>query len=620
MTGAQRTATQREEPMTTKTTTSTILVALLGLISLVGCTDRDISAVDPTSQSSAYVKIKQMATTKVDMLFVIDNSGSMGLEQEILSKQIVLMARELIQPSDGSSSVRVEDLHIGIISTDMGTHGYTMDSCDSPSAGDNGILQNTGRLEGCMASYNASDCDSGECPWLVHSDENPDDGSATGNPPIWEDFGCIATLGTNGCGFEQQLEASLQALRVQTEAGRPNEGFLRDDSLLAIVYVTDEDDCSTPNGELFNRSANQFGPLNTRCALNPDELYPIDRYVEGFRNLRPGMEDMVVVAAITGVPIDGSWRYGDSVDILREMQRPDPSNTGELLPSCDTTLGKAYPPVRFAELVYAFGHDGIIESICQDDWSAALQAITRRIQHKLAGTCMQRPVADTGAESCRVLETLVGDQPCPHPADADDDSRTSGWQIDQGLDESGNRVCEILPSDYDGDGCPDGADCSTEELATGLQGWFYVTDSPECVNGMVRFTSNDVTSNYSNISFECRTALCPHRRQCVSALDGAAECDPNVVDACGDGQVCVRHNSGEICGWTTVTTEEGETVERALSCALCSPTLSDRCSTTALDWPMVLMEQPLVDSGGCCAEGFHCENGGCVADRSTTCR
>jgi hypothetical protein len=39
---------------------------------------------------------------------------------------------------------------------------------------------------------------------------------------------------------------------VQAGPGMPNEGFLRDDSLLAIVYVTDEDDCSTGNAALFN--------------------------------------------------------------------------------------------------------------------------------------------------------------------------------------------------------------------------------------------------------------------------------------------------------------------------------------------------------------------------------
>ena len=40
---------------------------------------------------------------------------------------------------------------------------------------------------------------------------HPDDGRDPSNLPIWQDFGCIATLGTGGCGFEQPPESSLAA-------------------------------------------------------------------------------------------------------------------------------------------------------------------------------------------------------------------------------------------------------------------------------------------------------------------------------------------------------------------------------------------------------------------------
>ena len=45
------------------------------------------------------------------------------------------------------------------------------------------------------------------------------------------DFACLATLGTGGCGFEQQLKAVRKALTIHADGA--NAGFVRDDSLLA---------------------------------------------------------------------------------------------------------------------------------------------------------------------------------------------------------------------------------------------------------------------------------------------------------------------------------------------------------------------------------------------------
>src|SRR5262249_25630381 len=59
-------------------------------------------------------------------------------------------------------------------------------------------------------------------------------------------FSCMASVGDGGCGFEQQLESVHRALERSTVAADVNAGFLRDDALLAVVWVTDEDDCSAP--------------------------------------------------------------------------------------------------------------------------------------------------------------------------------------------------------------------------------------------------------------------------------------------------------------------------------------------------------------------------------------
>ena len=71
-------------------------------------------------------------------------------------------------------------------------------------------------------------------------------------------FTCIAALGQEGCGFEHQFAAITRALGADGQpAPVENQGFLRRDAYLAIVMITNEDDCSVPAGvPLFDTSAN----------------------------------------------------------------------------------------------------------------------------------------------------------------------------------------------------------------------------------------------------------------------------------------------------------------------------------------------------------------------------
>jgi hypothetical protein len=59
--------------------------------------------------------------------------------------------------------------------------------------------------------------------------------------------------------------------------------------------------------------------------------------------------------------------------------------------------GKAVPPVRQRAFVEQFqiGDEPNLFSICEDDWSIALEAIAERIRDQLAPACMTRCVADT---------------------------------------------------------------------------------------------------------------------------------------------------------------------------------------------------------------------------------
>src|SRR5205814_6970206 len=78
------------------------------------------------------------------------------------------------------------------------------------------------------------------------------------------------------CGFEHQIASPARALGANLggwKGGSPmeNNGFLRDEAFLAVILLTDEDDCSAPvDSDLFDTKQNSlsdpYGPLASfRC-------------------------------------------------------------------------------------------------------------------------------------------------------------------------------------------------------------------------------------------------------------------------------------------------------------------------------------------------------------------
>src|SRR5262249_34355894 len=101
---------------------------------------------------------------------------------------------------------------------------------------------------------------------------------------------CIALLGEEGCGFERQFGAITRALGADGHpAPAENQGFLRPDAYLAVVMITNEDDCSAlPGVNFYDTTTNltldsKLGPPGTfRCtecahpgaAARPSRLAP----------------------------------------------------------------------------------------------------------------------------------------------------------------------------------------------------------------------------------------------------------------------------------------------------------------------------------------------------------
>ena len=433
---------------------------------------------------------------QVDLLFLVDNSNSMRDEQAALTREFPRLINVLTtgdRDGDGTQDFPpAKDLHLGVVSSDLGLPGVQgIQGC--AGTGDDGVLRSMSSpdITGCStASFNP--------PFLSYSRDNGDDPRQ-----LATDFACIATLGVDGCGFEQQLESMLKAvwpgsdtqiqfvadpatgfgMTGQAGPGFPNGDFIREDSVIGLVVVTDEEDCSSSDLSHFVPGAATTG-LNTRCFFEgqrpePNNLFDVERYIAGFKALRPGAEDLVIFSAIVGVPpelvtpeqlagvdfhdpqqsnafFDGLLAAPAMQETLDTRDNTDPADDN-IVPSCDDRGmdARAYPPRRIVQVAKGFGANGVVQSICQEDFGPAIDPIIERIASQLGGPCLstgeeRRP---DGTIACDVYWSL------PPPAQALAGTPTSCDQRDFLTDTSltgigGGEVCRVqqLPVRQDASG------------------------------------------------------------------------------------------------------------------------------------------------------------------------
>ena len=166
-----------------------------------------------------------------------------------------------------------------------------------------------------------------------------------------EDFKANVRVGAYGSGKEQPFRAARLALSDRMDDGT-NASFLRPDARLAIVFVSDEDDCTD--------TAEPLAGSDTQChdlAFKDASLDPVDGFVDFLRGPLGGELRDVVVASIVGVD----------------------AATGE--PSCqscsNTACGTAFDGAdRFGQLEEALGTARTrIGSICDPSFQSILEDI-----------------------------------------------------------------------------------------------------------------------------------------------------------------------------------------------------------------------------------------------------
>ncbi len=221
---------------------------------------------------------------QLDLLLVIDNSGSMAEEQLNLAKQFPKLVERLRTLDDAQGQAVGVDVNVMVTTTDVGNplcsdfynEGYL------PAMGGPITTPCTDRLSGFTAYGGTpsvpeactSVCNTAAAPSdpFIHFDLDGDNimnASGMGDPAV-EALACIAPQGIDGCGMESPLEAMIQALSPDASWNTGEKPFLRPGGVLAIVILTDETDCSTLNFDYFDPSKKDDPEFNQYW---PDQPY-----------------------------------------------------------------------------------------------------------------------------------------------------------------------------------------------------------------------------------------------------------------------------------------------------------------------------------------------------------
>jgi len=144
-------------------------------------------------------KIVQVTIPSVDVLWVVDNSGSMLEEQNDLSENFPKFMDYFLNSG--------LDYHVGVTSTDL----------DGNYNGSKGKLVEA----------------NGE-RWITPETQD-----------AIQTFAAMASLGINGSGTERGIGGTYYALELERDAA--NAGFYRDEASIHTIVISDEPDLTGPN-------------------------------------------------------------------------------------------------------------------------------------------------------------------------------------------------------------------------------------------------------------------------------------------------------------------------------------------------------------------------------------
>ncbi len=201
----------------------------------------------------------------IDFLFVVDNSGSMQDEQDQLVASFPGFMDTIANTLDARNFhiMTVSSSHHGIGVSSAGCENeveecscYPSPNCCltrenmCPAEGVdtcNEVACSELELDACGDEFGTGTVWSGKRRCDVAGDRRY---MLESQPELEDTFGCVARVGLGGTGEEQMITGLQQALSDRhNDAEGCNEGFLRNNAILVVTIISDEDDYGKSPGD-----------------------------------------------------------------------------------------------------------------------------------------------------------------------------------------------------------------------------------------------------------------------------------------------------------------------------------------------------------------------------------
>jgi hypothetical protein len=377
----------------------------------------------------------------IDIMFVVDNSGSMGTRQRQVAEAIETLVNQL--------DVAGMDWRIAVTTTDNG-NPWCPAGTTTPKAGrfvasscrdrlgdflfsDTVDVQDAACNEVCNhadieIASNVIDGVVRDGAWVQRIDGQSntfvDNNDGLGTVPLdpIEALKCILPQGVNGCGFESQLESMHLALARTADENELSFGFLRPEAQLAVVIITDETDCSYNKdwADIFSQDGNKVfwsspddafptsamcwnagvqctgdGPEYDDCvAVDKDidgnivepaqsdsaaVLHPLSRYTGVLNQLQDAKQAIDPDAKVKVFGIMGVDTFGEVAYVDVDAVDPEFQSSFGIGPGCtgDGEGNTGVPPVRMGEVIGEF--EGSLHSVCKTQYIDAFKTIANRV-------------------------------------------------------------------------------------------------------------------------------------------------------------------------------------------------------------------------------------------------
>ncbi|HWU87564.1 MAG TPA: hypothetical protein VN253_09835 [Kofleriaceae bacterium] len=376
-------------------------------------------------ERQTVVELPATPNRDLDLLLVMDDSVGLLEIQGSLKVSLPLLIDRLQRVPGG-----LPNLHVGVVSTDMGTRASGSPTPAPPigqigNGGCSGIGKN-GVLQKFLAATITGS---------FLSDVAQTDGTRLKNytGDLAVTIGQMISGGAGGCGFEQPLAAMRAALEGQPA----NAGFLRPEAQLAVVFVTDEDDCSAASTSLFDANTSSLGPLGSfRCTrfgvtcagggATPDAMNQVGVKsqcgpspssavlddIGQFRDFLRGLKSNPRQVMVAGI-------IGPTEPFQVELRTPPGGGDPEpgLAHSCAFQGQQggqvADPAVRLQAFLDEFPDRSMSSTVCKQDLSAGVKGIGDLIGRVIGSPCVAAQLADAkpdepGLQVDCVVEDVVG--------------------------------------------------------------------------------------------------------------------------------------------------------------------------------------------------------------------